>query len=460
MPTIIGLDLGTSSFKASAYCDTGEHLGTLSRRTPWRSATFGSELEPVEFTSVVRSLVDACAAIARSRVVAIGVTGMAETTFVETDDSVVHPARAWNVEPRRPPVLPDVALFARTGLLDAARTTAVELRRFTDAGRVVRSWNGLPEYAVQVLGGSAVAERSLAARSGFIDVLTGGWSAPLMRWAAVADAVVPPLWPAGRAAGVADLAGACAGAVLTVAGHDHVVAALGAGAADDATVFDSLGTGEALIAWMASGLNAPPAEHVARFTDAGFNVGLGLDEHDVIALAGLGTGNRLNLLLGALADNGFDRQDVLRAEARPSGDPEAVGATLNAEAAEFVDVLGGPDWRHLEGRAPAIVRRTAPDLATARILWWAAVARVTRNAREKLVALGKLSPRATRRVAAGGWFGNAGIREVRERMLGPFELPPVGESGTRGAALLAGLAAGVYATRADFPSLAGKGATG
>ena len=460
MPTIIGLDLGTSSFKASAYRDTGEHLGTLSRRTPWRSATFGSELEPLEFANVVRSLIDACAAAAGTRVAAIGVTGMAETTFVETDDGVVHSARAWNVEPRRPPVLPPAALFARTGLLDATRTTAAELRQITDAGRVVRSWQGLPEHAVHVLGGSAVAERSLAARSGLVDVLTGDWSAPLIRWAAVDNAAVPPLWPAGRAAGVADLAGACAGAVLAVAGHDHVVAALGAGAADAQTVFDSLGTGEALIAWLTDEPSTLRAEDLARFTNAGFNVGLGLDEHDVVALAGLGTGNRFNLLLGALAEKGFDREELLRAEERPSGDPEAIGATLNAEAAELIDVLGGPDWRDLEGAVAAIVTRTVSDLATARVLWWAAVARATRNARDALVALGQLAPRATRRVAAGGWFGNAGIREVRDRMLGPFELPPVRESGTRGAALLAGLAAGVYATRADFPALAAKGATG
>lgn len=460
MPTIIGLDLGTSSFKASAYRDTGEHLGTLSRRTPWRSATFGSELEPLEFANLVRSLVDACAAAAGTRVTAIGVTGMAETTFVETDDGVVHAARAWNVAPRWLPVLPPAALFTRTGLLDARRTTAAELRQVTDTGRVVRSWQGLPEHAVHVLGGSAVAERSLAARSGLVDVLTGDWSAPLMRWAAVDNAAVPPLWPAGRAAGVADLAGACAGAVLTVAGHDHVVAALGAGAADAVTVFDSLGTGEALIAWLTAEPSTLRAEDVARFTNAGFNVGLGLDEHDVIALAGLGTGNRFNLLLGALAENGFDREEVLRAEERPSGDPEAIGATLNAEAADLVDVLGGPDWRDLDGVVTAIVTRTVPDLSTARVLWWAAVARATRNARDALVALGQLTPQATRRVAAGGWFGNAGIREVRDRMLGPFELPPVGESGTRGAALLAGLAAGVYATRADFPSLAARGATG
>jgi sugar (pentulose or hexulose) kinase len=460
MPTLLGLDLGTSSFKVSAYRDTGDHLGTVSRETPWRAAASGSELAPHEFADVVRNLVEACAASrAADPVAAIGVTGMAEAMFVETAGGVVSPARAWNEAGHPVPVLPDAELFARTGLLDVARTPAVELRRITDAGRQVRSWSGLPEYAVQVLGGSAVAERSLAARSGLVDVRTGDWSAPLRDWAGVQDVVVPPLWPAGTPAGAVAVAGWCKGAVLTVAGHDHVVAALGAGAADDGSVFDSLGTGEALIARIASDTAALGADELARLTAAGFNVGLGLDEHDVIAFAGLGTGNRFNLLLTALADNGFDRGEVLRAEERPAGEPGAVGAALTGEAAELIETLGGPDWQVLRGRAAAIVSRTVPDLATARILWWAAVARATRNARDALDALRQLAPRATRRVAAGGWLGNSGIREVRERMLGSFEVPTVGQSGTRGAALLAGLAAGVYSSRSEFPPLTGKGAT-
>ncbi len=457
MPTLLGLDLGTSSFKVSAYRDTGEHLRTVSRATQWREAGSGSELTPVEFANVVRSIVDEVAA--GDAIAGIGVTGMAEVMFVETSDGVVHPARAWNERGHRAPLVPDAELIGRTGLLDVARTPALELRRATDAGWKVRSWSGLPEYAVRVLGGSAVVERSLAARTGLVDVRAGDWSAPLLAWAGVEDAELPPLSPAGTAAGIVDVAGSCAGAVLTVAGHDHVVAALGAGAAGDEAVFDSLGTGEAIIARIASDPSELRADDIARFTAAGFNVGLGIGDRDVILFAGLSTGNRFNLLLAALADNGFARDEVLRAEARPKGDPEAAGALFTGEVAELVEALGGPEWQQLRSGAAAIVSRTVPDLTAARVLWWAVVARATRNARDVLDVLARLAPGATRHVAAGGWFGNVGIREVRESMLGVFELPPVGQSGTRGAALLAGLAAGVYATRDEFPPLTAEGAT-
>jgi glycerol kinase len=43
---------------------------------------------------------------------------------------------------------------------------------------------------------------------------------------------------------------------------------------------------------------------------------------------------------------------------------------------------------------------------------------------------------------------------VKRAVLGPFEWPPVAEAGARGAALLAGVAAGRYAGIGDLPEAA------
>jgi sugar (pentulose or hexulose) kinase len=456
MPALLGLDLGTSSFKVSAYRETGEYLGTVSRPTPWRSGPSGRELTPGAFAEVVRDAIDECAgAHADGAVAGLGVTGMAETVFIETDDGVLHPARAWN-DRRDDPALPPRDLAARTGLLDVPRSSAVELRRVADAGGRVRGWSGLPEHAVRLLGGAAVAERSLASRSGLVDVRAGDWSPALRAWAGV-DGVEPhPLTPAGAPAGRV-VAGAAAGAVLTVAGHDHLTASLGAGADDGRSVFDSLGTGEGIVARVAEHSDDLTPGRQRALMDAGFNVGLGIGATDVIVMAGLGSGNRLTLLLDALDAHGFGRADVLAAEGVPT-DPE-VRAAIAPELEQFVETLGGPDWPSLRPVVGEVVAGAVPDLAIARTLWWATVVRLTRNARDVLDAARRLIPQATRLVAAGGWYGNAGIRAVRERMLGAIELPPVAQAGTRGAALLAGLAAGVYASRIDFPLSNGPGET-
>jgi sugar (pentulose or hexulose) kinase len=58
----------------------------------------------------------------------------------------------------------------------------------------------------------------------------------------------------------------------------------------------------------------------------------------------------------------------------------------------------------------------------------------------------------TRRlVASGGWARDRAVRTVKRELLGPFEQPPVTEAGARGAALLAGVAAGVFPGTDELP---------
>lgn len=456
MTTLLGVDLGTSSFKACAYGVDGRLLGSVRRPTPWRRSSGGGELEPGAFAQEVRSLVEQCAAAhGAGRVVGVGVTGMAETVFVRTSSAQVLPARAWNERDHDAAVEPDAPAFARTGLVDVSRSTAVRMRRLRDTGVLVAGWSGLPEQAVQQLGGATVHERSLSSRTGLVDVEHGDWDEELLAWAGVEDASPREIVAAGTAAGVVGQ-GAAAGATLTVAGHDHVVAAVGAGAYGGAAVFDSLGTGEAVLAQIARrGADLDPAT-VARLRSQLVNVSLGVEHDDRIALAGLGTGNRFNLLLDALEEAGFARADVVAAEDAPSAAAQGhLLAGLPTELGQVVDRLFGPDWQELRrtGEVGAAVAVAATDLAVARSTWWAAVVRASRNARAALHALAP-DEAGPRLVAAGGWLRNAGLVAVRARELGPFDVPDVEECGARGAALLAGLAAGVYSSRQDFPPIA------
>ena len=65
-------------------------------------------------------------------------------------------------------------------------------------------------------------------------------------------------------------------------------------------------------------------------------------------------------------------------------------------------------------------------------------------------------------VVTGGWARDEAVRASKAR-LGAVEAPPVVEAGARGAALLAGVAAGLFASVDDLPSLrapAGRGRSG
>ena len=56
-----------------------------------------------------------------------------------------------------------------------------------------------------------------------------------------------------------------------------------------------------------------------------------------------------------------------------------------------------------------------------------------------------------RLVVAGGGARSGLARALKRAALGPFDLPAVEEAGARGAALLAGCAAGIFAGVHDLP---------
>lgn len=456
MSVLIGVDLGTTNFKVSAYDVEGAERGTVSLPSPWQNTGSGNYMEAVAFSKALTGLVERCMRdLSLDSVEAIGVTGMAETMFVETVEGEIRPARAWNSQRDVGSELPPRELFERTGLLDATRTPAVELRSLTKSGVRVKSWSGLSEFAIRALGGDVVSERSLASRSGLVDVTQGEWSEELLSWAGVPDVKLPALVGAGFHAGNADMTRPYKSAVLTVAGHDHLVAAVGSGAESPSHIFDSLGTGEAVISHLDRSGGPLTQKDLQAFNVAGFNLSLGLSDGEFIGLAGLGTGNRFNLLLRKLTEAGYTRHELVDPDNVTPQHAEAQLSSLSSDVRRVLEVLFGRDWQVLESSTELsdIIRLHIDDSESAKGMWWAAVVLGTRNAKTALDHLAILNPQAKQLVAAGGWFANPAICEIRKKILGDFRVPPVKQAGTRGAALLAGLASGVYTSFSNFPNL-------
>ncbi|MFC0531421.1 FGGY family carbohydrate kinase [Phytohabitans kaempferiae] len=445
--SLLGVDLGTTSFKATLFTVAGEERGTVSYLTPWRTGPGGRHLRLEDFSAAVLGLVDAAVVdLAAGTVAGIGVTGMAETVFAWTSTGDALPATAWNDRgPACHTDLPDPHLVARTGLLDFPRTSAAALRGLAPSGQTIGRWANLPEQAVVLLGGEQVAEYSLASRSGLLDVQTRAWSPALFDWAGLDLRSAPRLVPAGSPVGTVRTTGACAGAVLTVAGHDHLVAAVGAGATGPDAVFDSIGTGEAVIAPITAG----QAAQVAGFNAAGFNVGAGVEDGSTNAVCGLGTGNRFTMILDALDRAGYPRAQVMTPD-------DASAGPLGPALVDLVGAVFHPRWRDLvdSDRAGRVVRDTVDSLAVARAVWVLAVRTASERVREALRELARLTGRPRRVLAAGGWLQDPQIRAIRAEVIGAYEIPATAQAGTRGAALLAGRACGAFPTAHDYPPIA------
>jgi sugar (pentulose or hexulose) kinase len=439
---LVGIDVGTSACKAAVVDEDGRELAHGKAPTPWRQVLTGAEVDPEAlFGAAVDAARAAIAAAPDGRVRGIGVTSMAEAgVLLDGEDRVLHPAIAWHdargadEADRIAAQLGAERFSERTGLPASPLCTLAKLRWLLDhhpPARTARRWLNVGEWVVRRLGGSDVAELSLSSRTGLLDLAAKAPFADALAWAGFPEDLVPELVLAGMPAGAADGAAlpAARGAVLTVAGHDHLCAGAGVGVVAPGDVLDSCGTAEALVRVVAPPLKP---DEVRRSVASGVTVGFHLSEGRQALLAGVWSGIALQEVLQRL---GVDA----------AGRPELTAGAL-ATAPSEVPVLE-LELHSLERRPPRL-----PGGVQAERIWRAAVDAVAAEVDSLLRATEEVAGPHRRIVVTGGWARDEAVRASKAR-LGAVEAPPVVEAGARGAALLAGVAAGLFAGVDDLPSV-------
>jgi sugar (pentulose or hexulose) kinase len=439
---LVGIDVGTTSCKAAVVrAGDGVEAAHGAVPTPWTVVPSGGELAPARLLdAALAATAEALAAAPDGPVLGVGVTSMAETgVLLDRHGRPVAPAIAWHdargaaEAARLAADLGAERFSARTGLpvrplFSIAKYAWLRANHPEVAGAV--RWLGVAEWVVHGLGGRQVAELSLASRTGLLDLERRAWWEEARAWVGAPPGLLAELVQAGSPAGRADGASLprLAGATLTVAGHDHLSASVGAGATRPGDLFDSSGTAEALI--RAVPPPVAPAD-VGRLVAGNVTVGWHVlpGQHALLGAsrAGLGLRRFLDLL-------GVDQQG--RAEL----DRAAAAAPPGSSGLAVRDVFG--ETATLEG----IGANPAPAL-----VWRAALEAVTQRAAELRAHIESVAGPSRRLVLAGGWARSPAARSVKRAVLGPFEWPRVTEAGARGAALLAGVAAGRFAGIGDLP---------
>lgn len=441
---LVGLDVGTTSAKAVVLTPDGGELASGRAPTPWTTTAHGTQNSGAELVAAARSaLSDAVAAAERrsggpGQIVGVGVASMAESgVLLDSTGAPVAPVIAWH--DTRDAAETDAlraelgdGFSVRTGLPLRQQWSLTKHRWQLDhdgaAGRAVRRL-GVAEWIVHALGGEQVSEQSLASRTGWLDLTRRDWWDEALAWSGAPRSLLPELVAGGDPVGTAhdgwDVPG-LAGAALTVAGHDHQAAALGADAARLHAELDSCGTAEAYVRTVPPGL---PAADIRALTDAGITVGWhALPEHWC--------------LLGATR-GGLVLQRVLALLGRGRADlPALDAAALDAEPGELR--VTGADGSEVT------LRHVGDDVDPARV-WRAALTAAVEAGRDVHDAMTRASGAHRDLVVTGGWAHSTGVLTLKRRALGELRLPRVGEAGARGAALLAGSAAGTYPTFADHP---------
>jgi len=435
----VGLDVGTQTSKAVVFTEAGEELATGRADTPWAFTASGAELDANALLAAAKAaLAEALGACPPGPIAGLGVTSLAESgVLLDHRGDPVAPVIAWH-DTRDHAELAHLRtaitaqdFSAMTGLPLRQQWSLTKHRWLLDnvpaARSAVRRLN-VAEWIVRGLGGEEAAEQSLASRTGWLRLAERSWWNDTLEWSGASETLMPPLVTAGTPLGRVNADAGLprlTGGVLTVAGHDHQAAVIGAGADGPGDELDSCGTAEALVRTIAPGLSPVV---IAELADAGITTGWHAVADHWCLLGATQGGLALQRVLALL---GKDKADL------PQLDAEAVALptpSLRVVAPAFgrLDILGVAD-----GDGPAH-------------LWRAALEAVTDQAAEIHDAMSAVSGAHRTFVVTGGWSRSQGLITVKRRRFGELVQAEVNEAGARGAALLAARAAGAAAP-ADSP---------
>lgn len=270
---LVGVDVGSSRIKAAAYRRDGTLVAVADAPTPVLSHAGGDDFPVLEMLDAAARAVRGLR-LSPSSIVGLAATSMGEVGTVLTGDKlrdlafpswydgrggdvVDHLEHAWGARELRD----------RTGRHARLVSTVAKLGSLptVPAGTFL----GVAGAFAWQLTGVGWQEPALAASSGVFDVGRRTYLDDVWASAGLADVRLPTVRPPGAwspaASDLSAMLGLAPGAPVMIAGHDHPVAALGAGARPGEVV-DSIGTGEAVVAVVQPELAADP-RHIPSLLD-------------------------------------------------------------------------------------------------------------------------------------------------------------------------------------------------
>ncbi len=437
---IVGIDFGSSRIKAAAYAPDSSMVALEATDTPLVRTDEGDDFPVLDMLDAARDVV---AALRVGAIAAVGMTSMGEVGTVVTVKGLAPLAfPSWYDDRGGETVDALEQKWGRVRLRDQTarhfRTTSTVAKlahvQAHGGGVPTGRFVGLCGALAHQLTGQLWQEAGLAATSGVFDLvrrryLDEVWASAGLRHVDLVD-VRPPGFGAPATTELARALGLEPGAPVVIAGHDHPVAAVGSGVRVG-DVFDSMGTGEAIISALSPDAPfdaAALAAHLDRDPDLTFEFWPATGEP-------LAVWERMRpgLAMRTFLDAGTSTRDALDAVAPPPrADP--------ALSPDDIDTLQA--GRDVGGAHDA---RAWGDLIDAYVLL---AERGNRLVREVADARG-----AT--VLTGGGLRSRRWREAKLALgTPPIEVSTVTEAATRGCAAIAGAAVGWWPDAESMPGVA------
>ena len=430
---VVGVDVGTTSMKAAAFALDGRSLGEASVVTPWNVGAGGeTDLDVERLTRDFIDLVTELVETTGTQPIGIGITGMAETgVVVDEHGAARHRAFAWFDQRGAaelddlPPNLRD-AFAGTTGLALKAECSLSKLLWLQAQGFTINTgdvWLNAQEFLGFRLTGTRATEPSLASRTALWDQDGRPWTQALDLIGASED-FIPPFVGAGTSLGV--VGDGCPesmqGAVVTVTGHDHLVAAIGSGAVGSNQLFNSCGTADVLVRsvpWVID------ADSRAQLVAGGLSVGRHALSGHTAVLGATRFGLVMERVMAMLGVNDHAERSRL------------VNAWQNEGSGKDVVSVSEPGGWVNEVRI-SLHDTCSPDEVVA-----AAIDYGIQSMRGCLETLTSVTGPSDQVIAGGGWAQLDGVLRAKGGLLAGLSRSAVTQPGVRGAAAFAGIAAGI-----------------
>jgi xylulokinase len=264
-PFLIGVDVGTQSVRALAFDARGNQVAQARRATPeTRIAPDRLEYDPeAMFAAVVECLGEVGRALAGRPVAGIAVASIGEScVLVDEAGKPLAPSIVWH-DPRTEEETETLRetigaerMFEITGLQLTPIFTLCKLmwmrKHWPDAMRRTHRVLMIADWIAFRLSGVAATDLSLASRTLYLDLRRRQWSDELIGLAGLDSSRLAPLKASGTALGpvrpeILAETGLAGTPVVGVGAHDHVCGGMAAGMDARGTLIDSLGTAEAIL---------------------------------------------------------------------------------------------------------------------------------------------------------------------------------------------------------------------
>ncbi len=453
--SLLGIDVGTTGCKAAAYAPDGELLAEAYREYDVQRPQPGwAELDAQDVWSQVCDCIRAVATKTKADPIAtLAVSSLGEAVVpVDADRNILGPS-LLNFDARGEAYVSDIAealrdeeLYRITGNALGNHFSLTKLVWLQEhqpdlwsRARYLLPWESLVAY---LLGAEAVVDLSLANRTLLFDLDSRDWSQRILSVAHIDQATLPRTAPAGTRVGtvspqMADELGLEANVAIVTGAHDQCANAVGAGVLDEGRAMYGMGTYICIVppfrqrqdpsVMLPRGLNtehhAAPGLYVSFIYNHGGSLFKWYRDTFAEAERDRAKAEGRDIYAELIAEMPDSPSTVVALpHFAPTGPPDFIADATGAIAGLRLETTRGDILKGILEGATYYLQQCVDELPAAGM-------KIERY-----------------RAVGGGSKSDAWIQLSADIMGVPFERPRTTEAGTLGAAILAGVGSGTYAS--------------